>query len=545
MSKKVVILLIITLLIAVGIAIPLLKNKVAEELQTKLGSNFYYNYEDVSISLWDRKLELTNLSFAYPKDSSKFEYIGTAESFAVKDFDFFALLFSKSLEIGRISLTTPTLKTNILNKRNGQPTLDSLKVEDLNFYAFIDGALDELTLNQFITTNGKFDWFNSNTDSIWRSIDGINLSIDNFRLDSTVAANNNGWFTLEDVTLSVQKYTERLPDSIHSIFTDSIYLSYAERKLSIQNLQMKSRYSRAELRKLLKFQKDIITLNVGNIILDEIDIDYLIYQEELFVGKALIQDLELTIFKDKHLEFPHQLKRLPMQVLKEMSFNFTADEVKLNNAKVTYEQTNPKGEETGGVVFNEIDATIYNLTSSEDQIKKNAVTDFKAKALLQGTGKIDLAVAFDLTDTTGGHQVKGSISPFSLPSLNMLIVPLTPIKIQSGESKGIHFDFYANTYGTNGELRFLYEDLSVLLLKKFDLKSSEKESRWLGTLLLNQLVVRKHNPMGDLLRIGKIQSERNREKSIFNLWWEGIASGMSSTMLNFKKDSKEITISKK
>ncbi len=171
MSKKVIILLIISLLIGILGLIFLFKNKLAEELKTKLGSNFYYDYEDVSISLWDRKLELPNLSFAYPIDSSKFEYIGTAESFAVKDFDLFALLFSRSLEIGSISLTTPTLKTNILNKRNGQPTLDSLKVEDLNFYAFIDGALDELTLDQFITTNGKFDWFNSNTDSIWRSID--------------------------------------------------------------------------------------------------------------------------------------------------------------------------------------------------------------------------------------------------------------------------------------------------------------------------------------------------------------------------------------
>lgn len=539
MKKKVVGSIFLTILIALGIGLPLLEDEVSNQLQNKLGSNFYYDYEDLSISLWNRELKLTKLSFAYPKDSSKFEYVGTANYFSVKDFDIFALLFSQSLELGSISLESPLLTTNILKKSNSSPSLDSLLVEDLNFYSFIEGALDELRLDEFITSNGKFEWFYGQTDSLWRSAEGIDLAIKNFRLDSIIAAENNGWFTLEDASLNVNYYFERLPDSIHSISSDSIKLSYANRIIDIQNFKMKPIYSRIELSKILAYQKDIISLDVDRLSMKDIDIDQLIYQEELFVGRAIVQGLNLEVFKDKSLTYPHIKKKLPIKLLLDLAFNLTVDQITVDNANVAYEQQNERGEKTGEVEFNQINASIYNLTSSEKQVEKNGHTKLEVNALLNNNGKIDLEVDFDLKDTTGGHQVKGTISKFNLSDLNKIIMPLTFIKINTGVSNSLYFNFYANNYGTKGEMRFLYENLSLQLLDKSAYKSGKEEEKWLGSAFLNGLVARRENPMGSLLRIGNIQSDRTAEKSMFNLWWQGIASGMSSTMINFKKDSKE------
>ncbi len=541
MIKK--ILALVFVIITGLVAVSLLKRKVATQLQEKLGANFYYSFEDMSVNLINRELTLTQLSFAYPKDSSKFEYIGEAASFSVKGFDIFALLFSKSLSLGTISLEVPTLTTNILQKRNATPILDSLPLEDLNFYAFIEGALDELSLEQFIATNGKFDWYNAKNDSLWRTIEGIDLSIKDFELDSTIAADNNGWFRLSDVTLEVEHYMERLPDSIHTISSDAVSFSYAEQFITAKNISMRPIYSRKELANRLSYQKDILTLNANSLSMREIDMDRLIYDEELYVGNALLDGATLSVFKDKSLAFPHVYKVLPIKKLKDIAFDITINETTVKNAAVFYEQQNAAGEKTGELAFNEINAAIKNLTSSETQMLKNGHTLLEADALLHGKGKISLSVDFDLNDTTGGHQVKGSISAFSLTDLNKIIVPLAFIKIKSGNTQGLDFHFYANNDGTKGEMNFRYTDLSVELLDRASYLSGSEETKWFGTALLNGLVVRKENPMGSLLRMGNIESDRNTEKSLFNLWWKGIASGMSSTMINFKKDAREVNSS--
>tara|TARA_R110002049_G_scaffold289495_1_gene472357 strand:- start:348 stop:1991 length:1644 start_codon:yes stop_codon:yes gene_type:complete len=543
MKKKILGGFVIVLLIVFGVGVPILEDKVSDQLQNKLGSNFYYDFEDLTISLWERELKLTNLSFAYPKDSSKFEYVGTANSFSVRGFDIISLLFSQSLELGSISLESPTLTTHISKKDNLNESSDSLKLEDLNFYSFIEGALDELQLEKFITTNGKFDWFYGTSDSLWRSIDGINLAINHFRLDSSIAADNNGWFKLDDVSLTVNHYTERLPDSIHSISSDSITLSYSKKLIDVKNLTMKPIYSRRELSRILTYQKDILTMDVSRLSMREIDVDRLIYQEELFVGEAMVKGLNLEVFKDKSLHFPHVYKELPIKMLMNMEFSLTVNKVIIEDADVSYVQQSKQGENTGEVAFNQINASIYNLTSSEKQLEINDHTKLEADALLHGKGQIDLTVDFDLLDTTGGHQVKGSVTSFNLSDLNKIIVPLTYIKIEEGFGHGLYFNFYANNYGTKGDIKFIYNNLSLKLLDKTAYQIGREEDRWLGSVLLNGFVVRKENPMGNLLRMGNIESDRNTEKSMFNLWWQGIASGMSSTMINFKKDSKEVDVS--
>jgi hypothetical protein len=114
--------------------------------------------------------------------------------------------------------------------------------------------------------------------------------------------------------------------------------------------------------------------------------------------------------------------------------------------------------------------------------------------------------------------------------------------VKEGKSSQTSFNFYASTFGTEGEIEFRYDGLKVSLLDKDEYELRNEKRKWLGSLFLNTLVVRESNPKGNTLRIGTIQSERNTEKSIFNLWWEGIASGMGSTMINFKKDAKEVKI---
>ncbi|MBR9831462.1 hypothetical protein GYB57_04885 [bacterium] len=542
MKKRIVGIIFLILVGALFVSIPFLKQLLSEKIEQKLGSNFYYSYEDISVSLLHRKIEFSSLKFAYPKDSSNIQYVGEAASFSVEGFDFMALIYSQSLDLGKIELIQPSLKTRLKQEVNQREKTDTLNLEQLNFYSFIEGGLNQLKLGELNVQNGHFDWFYGSQDSVWRMIDGIDLKIKDFTLDSTVAAENNGWFILDDFTLNVNHLMEKLPDSIHVFTADSVKMSYKDSSISMANVRMMPRFDRNELPGVLPHQQDVFTLKVSQLALNYINIDHLIYKKQLFVGEVGIDGFDLNVYRDKSLPFPHIYKPLPIPELLKLEFEMTLDSVLIRNGQVAYEQQNVGAPETGIIVFDQIDATLYNLTSSEEQVDKYAHTVLNTTALLQGGGKIDLNVDFDLLDTNGGHRLIGSIADFNLSDLNQIILPLTHVKVKEGKSSQTSFNFYASTFGTEGEIEFRYDGLKVSLLDKDEYELRNEKRKWLGSLFLNTLVVRESNPKGNTLRIGTIQSERNTEKSIFNLWWEGIASGMGSTMINFKKDAKEVKI---
>jgi len=536
----------IGILILIGIilaSIPFIKQLLTEKIEQKLGANFYYSYEDISVSLIQRKIEFSTLKFAYPKDSSNFHYVGEAASFSVQGFDFIALLYSQSLDLGKIELNQPSLKTRIKPKQNPDAASDSINIEQLNFYSFIEGGLNQLKLGELSVLDGHFDWFYGPQDSVWRMIDGIDLRIKEFTLDSIIAAENNGWFILEDFSLNVNHLMEKLSDSIHVITADSVQMSYSDSSITMANVRMMPRFNRKELPKVLPHQQDVFTLKVNQLALNYINIDHLIYKKQLFVGEVGIDGFNLNVYRDKSLPFPHLYKPMPIPELLKMKFEMTLDSVIIRNGQVAYEQQNVGAPETGIIVFDKIDAVLYNLTSSKEQVAKYAHTVLNTTALLQGGGKIDLNVDFDLLDVNGGHRLRGTISDFDLSDLNQIILPLTHVKVKEGRSSQTSFNFYASTYGTEGEIEFLYDGLKVSLLDKDEYELRNEKRNWLGSLFLNTIVVRKSNPKGNTLRIGRIKSERDTEKAIFNLWWEGIASGMGSTMINFKKDAREVDVS--
>ena len=85
-----------------------------------------------------------------------------------------------------------------------------------------------------------------------------------------------------------------------------------------------------------------------------------------------------------------------------------------------------------------------------------------------------------------------------------------------------------NTYA-KGNLEFLYDDLSLKLLKKVDEKNVYK-TKTLPTLAAG-LVMRHSNPQHGTTRSGNVDFTRDIHRSIFNLMWKSLLSGIKQIAL--------------
>jgi len=121
--------------------------------------------------------------------------------------------------------------------------------------------------------------------------------------------------------------------------------------------------------------------------------------------------------------------------------------------------------------------------------------------------------------------VQGSLSNFSMPELNQMLVPVYHTEIESGEVQKMKFQFQYDEYRSVGDVELSYTNLRVKHLKKNPQNSVNK----LVSFVLN-IFVQKDLDKSDTKekRTGSLQMERDPQRGVLSYWWQSIASGIKS-----------------
>jgi hypothetical protein len=104
------------------------------------------------------------------------------------------------------------------------------------------------------------------------------------------------------------------------------------------------------------------------------------------------------------------------------------------------------------------------------------------------------------------------------------------VEIKSCNIDNVTFSMNGNERSASGEVKFLYSDLKVNILKK-DEGSHEYKKKGLISLFANVLVIKDSNPGKGETRIGHPHFTRDPQKSFFNLVWKTLFTGLKETAL--------------
>jgi hypothetical protein len=483
---------------------------VAKKIETVLvpvGGSF----GDVNVNLFFRRISLNDLKIIKKSETSK--SIPTSayiDEISFEQISIYQFLINKTLNIGKIVIADGDI---CFNRDTFQK--DSISAEREIPIKGI--SVDRFTIKNLDITIVR--------DSLKRYAGNINVDINHL-----ASGANNPVSELKSYTLGLARgkinnlviYDARglYEFKIATLVGDTDSGSLEADSLLLVPQQTKYKFAHAAGK-----QTDRINLFIPKLKIN--GIRYKQLRDSIFAASHMtISSAEVYSFRDKRMPFREKKnKPLPMEALKRLKIAVEIDSISIADTRITYEEFPPEGFESGKVVFENLNATIRNV-SNRIYYNKPKFATLKASAKLMGKGLIQASFYLPIDDSP--YRAEGKIGSMNLSYLNRVLENLAFISIESGRLNELYFNFTYTDRSSTGSLMINYADLKIRGLKK----ERSAETNDLKSFLINTLIKNdKDKDTPAEKRTGNISFERDRKRQIFNYWWKSLLSGIKGSVL--------------
>ena len=335
-----------------------------------------------------------------------------------------------------------------------------------------------------------------------------------------------------DWELSAGDFSVTTKDKIYRIIANDIFINNFQSVVKIKNVLIKPLLSEQAFVKNSRYQRDRFDLKFSNIVLNGINFKKLINDNSLEVDAVTLQPI-IKILNDRTLPPDPNSKvgKYPHQLFLKMKFPVLIKKLQVNNGSIAYKERAVKSKQTGTVFFSNVNATISNLTNISEKIKNNPVCILNANALFLGKGRLTTTWRLPLIAGNKNFTATGSMSEMNAIVLNQIIEPLAMASIEEGQINKLEFNLNGNDYNSTGSVLFLYNNLSIKVLKMGD---DNKLTTKDGVTFFANVLVKNDNPRRGETYKSEVDYKRDIYKSFFNLLWKSIFEGAKKTALGKK-----------
>ncbi|WP_165749506.1 hypothetical protein [Cellulophaga sp. Z1A5H] len=494
----------ILLMLLYGVAHIYVKHKIAQAITNEQSSKMKITYNDLSLSLLNNQLRLTNLSLLHKAvvDSAK---IG---SVVIDGFQYIHFLRTgniaiENIEITGLSASFYTKDTTGIPKKNPSP----LK--------------KQITVEHFQLSDADMKLIDIRNNSILISGEHVDLGLQGIKVSSSTIHNQIP-FTYSTYILEA----DNLKTSVGLYENLTIDHLKADGAIAINGLELKTKYSKAALQKHITKERDWVHLKVPEATLSKLD--FLVEQDSFSVEipSVVLKGLDLEMYRNKLMPDDYTLKDMFGKSIRNLPFGLNIPCLMIENGKVSYSELVALGTTPGELLFTEITSVIKNISSTGTK-----PLSIKNKAKLMGVAPIALDWSF--YQENGAHLFKASgvISNFDTEKLDSFLKPNLRAQAE-GTIDALYFTISGDEFVSSGDLKMSYSDFSFVVLKKDRLGVNK-----LLTALVNIFTNdgSKTDEFG--FRHAQIKVERDPTKSFFNYLWLNVKAGILHTFTgNGKKE---------
>lgn len=444
-----------------------------------------------------------NVSF----DTLKIDGLGT-----------FSYIFNDKIKLNRITVNSPHLQ--YIKVAGDTTSKEKTEVQ-----------LPDILVKKILLKNGSFGIKNREKDNENTLVEGnFSLSATELTADST-QEHQYGKFGLESLNADLNDISYHFPDSLFKADVKSFSYSLKKGSISIDSTHITSKYDKYELAHQIGHEIDWIDiynpqteikgLNPSGLIAGIYDI-----------SSITINGLNARLFRDKRLPFPDKPDtKLLFQVMADMPVNINIDTIMLKDAKIQYQEHVKQGGEPGIMTFNNLYASIYNITNIDSIGKKvNYTAKMDAQANVMGSSLLKVSFSLPLIESEQPATVSGNIEDMDLTVFNPMLEQVAFVRIDAGHLISLDFNFNYNTERSDGKMYFRYKNLNISTLDK-ESNTAGGTGEQIKSFIANTFVIKTNNlKENDDFRVGEISYTRNKKKSVFNYWWKSLLSGFRSTI---------------
>tara|TARA_R110002049_G_scaffold223616_1_gene395278 strand:- start:2507 stop:4078 length:1572 start_codon:yes stop_codon:yes gene_type:complete len=468
------------------------------------------DFQDMDVNSFSGNLSIENpLLIIYGRTTDSVKASFEMASIQINNLGYWNALFNDEINIDEILLNE--LKATYYHNK---------MLQDSAFGPSFKKPLGKvLNVGIFKINSGQIEIINQKTDSLMLKTTGFNFMMDHVVLDDT-SIKNRIPFLFNDFELSSKDFMYQL--NTYEDFTATI-VAISNDRWSFNNVKLKTKYSRAELSKILSEERDHFDVEVETISFEDTDFGF--FNNSTFQVKSsrvYFKRPKLKIYRDKLIKDDTSNKWLYSKMLSNINCNITLNEINIDNGEIVYEEKVNKEHQAGQLKFSDFNATIKKLGNTYPEPE---LTEISIYSVFMENTPLKIDWKFAVNNADDQFNFKADMGLLKTTHLNQFMKPNLNMNLK-GELLKTYFTIDGNNNISTIDLKIDYDEFDVVILK-----DNGQEKNKLLSSLINLFVSKSSQDKTDNFRYGSADDvERDKTKSVFNFIWLNTKSGLLSAM---------------
>ncbi|MDO6759335.1 hypothetical protein Q4566_03915 [Tamlana sp. 2_MG-2023] len=502
--KYIVLLVFVVILVIIAIPVSnyIVKGKIEKGL-ANLPDHVSVETETISVDVTSGTVEFKDITISVNnKVSKKTDLTLSLNSVLIEDIDYIDFVFSNKLNIDEVALDGPQVtyyKAGKKKKPEGEYSISETP---------------EVNIKVVKILNGRAQVLDQNNDSLL-------FAVKHFKLNIT------------DVTHK-PNIKHRIPVTFHDfdVIADSIQLNvgefdrlyiadvhFKEHAAHFKDLHFKTKYTKKELSKRLKKEKDYFDLKLDSLRLEQIDFGY--KNDSVFyfhTEKTKLHKLDLVVYRDKLVADDLTTKPLFSKVIRDLNFDLNLVDVVILDAKIKYEERVNHEGVPGEIYFTDFNANLTNVSNTYSEGEKTVI---KTTSKFMDEAPLETDWEFDVNNIYDRFLFKADLGPFHAVNINQFLVPNLNVKFE-GVLHQTYFTIDGTASHSSVDLKTKFDGLRVEVLRK-DKHEKNKFLSAIANVFVPKTTNKGESSFSEAVRH---DIERDKTKSIFNFIWLNIKEGL-------------------
>ena len=355
------------------------------------------------------------------------------------------------------------------------------------------------------------------------SLQGITLSLKNFKLDESSWTRKRGMLFSDVATFSAGPMKQYTPGATYSYSEGGIKGNLGKRTLTIDGISMKPLISQDSFGTAFKYRTERIDIFAPKIEISGIDYQKILMGDGIVADKVIADNWNVDIFGDRRQpEEPRTKKdKFPQELFQQIRMPITINQVHIKGGGITFAEQWYDTAAPATITLDDINLQVGRLSNQRSKTSDTATTPIAGSMKFLNTGLINFTAEYQLMKPYLDLDLSGTLGGFDASVLNDFLSRSEPFTL-TGVVYSAEFDLHLKGSLMTGSITPQYDSLIV------------KFFRWDGfppgffSFFANAFFMRSHNTVLQDIPLHKadISTTIDRDVSAFWALWHPIRSGI-------------------
>lgn len=485
-------------------------DKKLRQALSKLPEHIKITYDGLDFDLLEGNLKFKNSQVNFNMEGTdSLQSTIKISDISILDIDYSEYLFNDKILIESLILNNPEIIHHI-----GKKEKDSISQKQSQTVDTTNSQIP-LHIGSLIVKNGSVDVISRKLDTLVFTTRGTDINIHDVEINNRVT--DLLPFTYSEYWGSTKNLFIKLGDYEFATIDAMDFKNYA---VSLVNANIKTKYSRSELSKIITRERDWYDIHIDSVKLSEMHLTRYNDTIRQFDSKLVeIFKPNVTIYRNKLVRDEYVTKHYYGYGLRHLPFKMNIDSLNIKNGTVVYQEKVNARKQAGEIQFPEFNAHVSNLANTNEN-----PTQIHFESNFMKATPIEVQWNFKVSDTTEAYTFEANVGSFPTNSINQFSENNTNVRME-GTLNRTYITIHGNRYQNRIMLKVNYDDFKISLLNE-----ERGKKKTLLSALTNIFIKKDSDNAWKDFRTGEATFNRVYNKSFYGNLWKTIHKGLLDAM---------------